>query len=353
MAWYGRSSRFIFHLFRRYNSKIPPFPFIYRSYSNPRIYHPTFKHYLNALKNSNLNSNSITAAAVVSRNTLFSGSRINPLSIFRRSHSHFSQTFFPFQECGSGSGISRFSHPIFKNLFFQNGLKNLKIAPFKESLRNPQEYFPLNISRNLVSQNALKNKNNSYLIERLYKSWNQNPRYRKPITIGLLGCGVAASVYFWNLETIPYTKRTHFVLMSTFTEKKLCQSIFKLAAKIFEWKILPSHHHHSIRVQRIGQEIVRALHKGMKKEEQGKEKMGTADLEEFEWEFIVVEDPADDVNAASSPGGKIVVSTGMLDYLKTDAEIAAVIGHEVSMLYLYVVFETSLNIFPHPHCFHA
>ncbi|KAL6584041.1 metalloendopeptidase [Orobanche minor] len=57
--------------------------------------------------------------------------------------------------------------------------------------------------------------------------------------------------------------------------------------------------------------------------------MGTAaDLEEFEWEFFVVDDP-DDVNAECMPNGKIIFFTGLLDYLKTDAEIAAIIGHEV------------------------
>lgn len=58
---------------------------------------------------------------------------------------------------------------------------------------------------------------------------------------------------------------------------------------------------------------------------------GPADLEELKWEFIVVDGP-DDVNAECLPGGKIVVFTSLLDYFKTDAEIAAIIGHEVPML---------------------
>ncbi|KAL6541276.1 hypothetical protein OROHE_010984 [Orobanche hederae] len=91
----------------------------------------------------------------------------------------------------------------------------------------------------------------------------------------------------------------------------------------YQWKTLSSHHPHSIRVQRIGQDIIGALLKELKKEEQSMNK-----LEEFEWEFIVVDDP-DDVNAECSIGGKIVVFNGLLDYFKTDAEIAAIIGHEI------------------------
>ncbi|KAL6584043.1 hypothetical protein OROMI_003332 [Orobanche minor] len=96
----------------------------------------------------------------------------------------------------------------------------------------------------------------------------------------------------------------------------------------YQWKTLSSHHPHSIRVQRIGQDIIGALLKELKKEEQSMNK-----LEEFEWEFIVVDDP-DDVNAECSIGGKIVVFTGLLDYFKRDAEIATTIAHEVLMFFM-------------------
>ena len=57
-----------------------------------------------------------------------------------------------------------------------------------------------------------------------------------------------------------------------------------------------------------------------------------ADLQNYAWEFNLVEDPQ--LNAFCMPGGKIVVYTGMLNLIGNgpdrDDELAAVIGHEVS-----------------------
>ena len=58
----------------------------------------------------------------------------------------------------------------------------------------------------------------------------------------------------------------------------------------------------------------------------------SADLQNYAWEFNLVEDPQ--LNAFCMPGGKIVVYTGMLNLIGNgadrDDELAAVIGHEVS-----------------------
>lgn len=46
------------------------------------------------------------------------------------------------------------------------------------------------------------------------------------------------------------------------------------------------------------------------------------------WEFAVFEN--DQLNAFALPGGKVGVNSGMLDFCRTDAELAAVIGHEIA-----------------------
>ncbi len=50
-------------------------------------------------------------------------------------------------------------------------------------------------------------------------------------------------------------------------------------------------------------------------------------VNEENWEIVVFQDPT--ANAFALPGGKIGVHTGILKVAKTDAQLAAVVGHEV------------------------
>lgn len=50
--------------------------------------------------------------------------------------------------------------------------------------------------------------------------------------------------------------------------------------------------------------------------------------ENFQWETVLIESP--EVNAWCMPGGKIAVYTGIMPVLKTEAALAAVLGHEVA-----------------------
>jgi predicted Zn-dependent protease len=50
---------------------------------------------------------------------------------------------------------------------------------------------------------------------------------------------------------------------------------------------------------------------------------------DFNWEFNVIDEPKT-VNASCLPGGKILVYTGIMPVAKTEAALAAVMGHEVA-----------------------
>lgn len=50
---------------------------------------------------------------------------------------------------------------------------------------------------------------------------------------------------------------------------------------------------------------------------------------EYQWEFNVIDEPKN-INAWALPGGKVAVYTGLLDLKLSDAELAAVMGHEVA-----------------------
>lgn len=46
------------------------------------------------------------------------------------------------------------------------------------------------------------------------------------------------------------------------------------------------------------------------------------------YEFHVIESPH--VNAVALPGGQVFILTGMLEFLQSEAELAAILGHEIS-----------------------
>ncbi|KAK4436346.1 Mitochondrial metalloendopeptidase OMA1 [Sesamum alatum] len=293
----------------------------------------------------------------------------NPIQESISGHSLHTSSFRP------KSRISEFSQPIFRNSAFQNGFKQSRQwrSPFLDGAK--RFYY---VDRNQVY----------HFKPRGYTRWIQNPR--NVLAMVLVGSGVVITVYFGNLETVPYTKRTHFVLLSRNLEKELGETQFNQVKKQFKGKILPPLHPESIRVQRISQDIIEALQKGLRKEQvwsdiryspesvglpidahehetikalsdrtdeeeqwhgedkwhkedeilddqwvqksrkKGQEKgtvSQTGHLEGLKWEVILVNEPV--INAFCLPGGKIVVFTGLLNHFKADAEIATVIGHEV------------------------
>lgn len=57
-------------------------------------------------------------------------------------------------------------------------------------------------------------------------------------------------------------------------------------------------------------------------------RIARASGENFQWEYVLIE--SDEVNAWCMPGGKIAVYTGIMPVLKTEAALAAVLGHEVA-----------------------
>lgn len=54
----------------------------------------------------------------------------------------------------------------------------------------------------------------------------------------------------------------------------------------------------------------------------------SSELEGYNWEFNLVEDPQ--VNAWAMPGGKVVVYTGLLPVAQNEAGLAIVLGHEIT-----------------------
>ncbi|KAM7494577.1 hypothetical protein LguiB_029186 [Lonicera macranthoides] len=296
---------------------------------------------------------------------------------------------------------SKLASNTLSSLFAKFGPKNPVREPISRTTINQSDYLVPSLnkstfSRSLGFQFGVKQNQYSlflgatrryYYVDRHQilhfkrrgpRRWFQNPKH--VWIIGIVGSGVFITVYFGNLETIPYTKRKHFVLLSRTLEKQLGESQFQQIKASFKGKILPAIHPDSVRVRLIAKDIIEALQRGLKKEQvwtdpgyasdigagthhahetlaalsesaegqwakedeilddkwvqqsrkKGQEKgskSATGHLEGLNWEVLVVNEPV--VNAFCLPGGKIVVFTGLFKHFRTDEEIATIIGHEV------------------------
>ncbi|RHN52634.1 putative peptidase M48 [Medicago truncatula] len=204
------------------------------------------------------------------------------------------------------------------------------------------------------------------------KDWFQDPKNVSLVLFGV-GSGVLITLCFQNMETIPYTNRTHVILVSNEMEKKLGDCVFEKIKVDFKNELLPETHPQSVRVGMIANNILDAMKKTLNKEtdrsdlgygsenaretqsnwhmedenlddkwvQKGKEQDSqpyTSHLDGLNWEILVVNKPF--VDAFCLPGGKIVVFTGLLEHFSSDAEIATFLGHEVFVSFaLYVCLD--------------
>lgn len=295
-------------------------------------------------------------------------SKTVPKNPIRNSNPKVSQCSSSIPPSSSKYGVSGFplSSPVSRNLGFQFGLKQNQCNPFPGGAR--RYYY---VDRHQVQ----------HFRARGPRRWFQNPR--AVVIAVLVGSSVFITVYVGNLETVPYTKRKHLVLLSRNLERQLGESNFQDVKKEYKGKILPAIHPDSVRVRLISKKIIEALQRGLSPEKvwsdpgfvsetaagttetggqetlvvalsesneekwaredeilddkwvqesrkKGRERGSQSDiahLEGINWEVLVVNEPH--VNAFCLPGGKVVVFTGLFNHFKTDAEIATIIGHEV------------------------
>lgn len=76
-------------------------------------------------------------------------------------------------------------------------------------------------------------------------------------------------------------------------------------------------------VKKVGNRIKRAVEQYMA------DNNASAELEGFQWEFNLIEDPKT-VNAWCMPGGKVAFYTGIMPICRDEAGVAVVMGHEVA-----------------------
>jgi len=126
----------------------------------------------------------------------------------------------------------------------------------------------------------------------------------KPLRAVLAVLAVAAAC-----QTVPYTKRSQLLLVSTDEEAALGESAYKEAlskAKISGDAAATD------MVRRVGRRIA-----------------AVSDRPDFKWEFNLFDDPKT-VNAWCLPGGKVAVYSGLLPVTRDEEGLAVVMGHEIA-----------------------
>ena len=122
--------------------------------------------------------------------------------------------------------------------------------------------------------------------------------------------GVGLALFLAGCETVPETGRSRVLLVSASQETSMGLSAFE---EIKQKEKISRDPAQNARVQRIGARIRAAV---------------GADMPGAQWEFVVFASPQ--LNAFALPGGKVGVYTGLLELATDDAELAAVIGHEIA-----------------------
>lgn len=132
--------------------------------------------------------------------------------------------------------------------------------------------------------------------------------YLPMLTIGLtLGC-----------QTNPVTGRKSLDLVSSSEMQSMSYTEY---GTFITAHTLSTNAEQSAMLTRVGTRIQKAVEDFMAQKSQSKQLSG------FKWEFHLVEDP--EINAWCMPGGKVVVYTGIMPLIKSETDLAVVLGHEI------------------------
>jgi len=147
-------------------------------------------------------------------------------------------------------------------------------------------------------------------------------------SLPLVGAGY---LYVQYLDEVPLTKRQRWIATSSQWEKQMGDQEFVKLKQQYKSDILPKDHRAAVTVQRVGSRIAQAATE-FSQEHQAKKKDGGNGQNNnntfVQPTFTVVR--SDQANAFVLPGNHIFVFTGLFQYIKTEDELAAVLGHEMA-----------------------
>ncbi|KAK1298532.1 hypothetical protein QJS10_CPB14g01637 [Acorus calamus] len=226
-------------------------------------------------------------------------------------------------------------------------LSNLKqqqqqqLSPKRHAPNQNQPYHPFSVSSSsLITTSKFNTTHGRRGLEgrRRFYSINQfvHPNRRRCHRVIYYFAGVSmivigVAVYHQNLQTVPYTKRTRFVFFPVYLEKKFGEFLCSVLDLYHQY--LPSSHPQSVQVTQIFKEVIDGLHRDLRKERHGDMEFSRNYLGDLNWEVFVVRTDLDTPYLGTPDAfgglGKVYITTSMLDWLESDAEIAAILSHEV------------------------
>jgi predicted Zn-dependent protease len=120
--------------------------------------------------------------------------------------------------------------------------------------------------------------------------------------------------------TVPITGRRQLSLVSDSEMNTLAVTQYKQTLGTSK---LSTNAEQTAMVRRVGQRIAAAVEQYFKQQGQSNQ------LEGYQWEFNLIDDPKT-VNAWCMPGGKVAVYSGILPLTQDETGLAVVMGHEIS-----------------------
>ncbi|KAM3195856.1 hypothetical protein ACQJBY_071818 [Aegilops geniculata] len=147
---------------------------------------------------------------------------------------------------------------------------------------------------------------------------------------------------YFRLETVPYTDRNHYVIRSPLDDRAYGESCFSMFKRNYPSMFISPLHPDSVRVNLIAAQLLPAVQRGLdikkRRAIESKKQVRSCGsqpqithLDGLDWEVLVMKNDGH-AGAVSWSNGKILVFTGLLNCLETDAEIVAVLAHEIAHL---------------------
>ena len=129
------------------------------------------------------------------------------------------------------------------------------------------------------------------------------PSRHLPLISLLLGCALGLSACAIN----PATGQANIVTMS---EKRELEIGAEEHAKVMQSMALLTDDELNAYVNEVGQRLA-----------------AVSDRPDLDFKFTIIDSP--EINAFALPGGYVYINRGLLAYLNSEAELAAVLGHEI------------------------